>query len=234
VVMPLQLLTGDLSAKHLAVHQPAKLAAAEALWETQAGAPLLIGGIPLDGGERVVLGLHVPKALSFLAHGDFSTEVVGLKDIPPDERPPVLLPHLAFQVMVGCGTLMLALTVWAAFLLWRRRPLETHRRFLRAATLAAPLGLIAVEAGWIVTEVGRQPWIIQGVLRVKDAVTPMPGLQYSLFASIAVYLLLGSVVAVLLFRQVVSTGGDTGLNTGARGSSPSAAARQASEKAPAE
>jgi cytochrome bd ubiquinol oxidase subunit I len=200
VVMPLQLLTGDLSAKHLAVYQPVKLAAAD---------------------------IHVPKLLSFMAHGDLNAKVIGLKDFEPDLRPPVLIPHLAFQVMVGCGMLMLALVAWAAFLLWRRRPLETNRRFLRAALLVAPLGLIAVEAGWIVTEVGRQPWIIQGVLRVKDAVTPMPGLQYSLFASIAVYLLLGSVVAVLLYRQVLST-------EPARRSSPTTVTEKAPERQPAE
>jgi cytochrome d ubiquinol oxidase subunit I len=216
VVMPLQLLSGDLAAKHLAVYQPAKLAAAEALWETQSGAPLLVGGIPLDGGERVVLGVHIPKLLSFMAHGDFSAKVIGLQDFSPDVRPPVLIPHLAFQAMVGCGTLMIAMCAWAAWLLWRKREIETDRRFLWAAVASAPLGLIAVEAGWTVTEVGRQPWIIQGYMRVQDAVTPMPGLQYSLFASIAVYLLLGSVVALLLYRQVAST-------EPARRSSPNAA-----------
>jgi cytochrome d ubiquinol oxidase subunit I len=204
VVMPLQLLSGDQSAKHLAIYQPAKLAAAEALWETTEGAPLLLGGIPLEGGRRVILGVHVPQVLSFMAHGDFKAKVIGLADIAPDVRPPVLIPHLAFQAMVGCGTLLLGLAAWAGFLLWRKRPLETDRYFLRAAVCASPLGLIAVEAGWMVTEVGRQPWIIQGVMRVKDAVTPMPGLQYSLLASIGVYLLLGSVVTVLLFRQVLS------------------------------
>lgn len=203
VVLPLQLLSGDRSAKHLAVYQPAKLAAAEALWETTEGAPLLIGGIPVDGGRRVLLGVHIPKALSFLAHGDFSSQVIGLEDFPSELRPPVLIPHLAFQTMVGCGSLMLGVAAWAGWLLWRRRPLESERWFLRAAVASAPLGLIAVEAGWMVTEVGRQPWIIQGVLRVRDAVTPMPGLQYSLLASIGVYLLLGSVVTVLLSREVV-------------------------------
>jgi len=99
---------------------------------------------------------------------------------------------------------MLAVAAWAGYLLWRKRPLETDRYFLRAAVIASPLGLIAVEAGWMVTEVGRQPWIIQGVMRVKDALTPMPGLQYSLLASVGLYSMLGSVVAVLLFRQVVS------------------------------
>ena len=204
VVTPLQVLSGDLAAKHVAEHQPAKLAAAEALWETQARAPLVIGGLPLDGGRELVLGLHIPGALSWLAHGDVDAEVTGLSDIPPDERPPVLVPHLAFQVMVAAGSAMLALVLWAAWLWWRRHDLTRHRPFLALATWAGPLGLIAVEAGWCVTEVGRQPWIIRGVMRVSEAVTPMPGLAWSLLMSVMVYLFLGSVVLVLLYRHVVS------------------------------
>jgi cytochrome d ubiquinol oxidase subunit I len=204
VVTPLQALTGDFAAKHIAKHQPSKLAAAEALWETQKGAPLLIGGIPLDGGRRVVGGIHVPKLLSFLAHADFDAEVKGLEDIPANERPPVLIPHLAFQIMVGCGSAMLGVAAWGAWLLWKKRVLERDRRFLWAAMLSGPLGMIAVEAGWTVTEVGRQPWIIRGYMLVSEAVTPMPGLWVSLVTSIAVYLFLGAVVAVLLYRHVVS------------------------------
>jgi cytochrome d ubiquinol oxidase subunit I len=204
VVTPLQVLTGDLAAKHIAEHQPSKLAAAEALWETQRGAPFLIGGIPVNGGREVILGLHVPKVLSFMAKGDFDAEVIGLEDIPEGERPPVLIPHLAFQVMVGAGVAMLALVVWAAWLLWKKHELSTHRRFLMLATFSGPLGLLAVEAGWCVTEVGRQPWIIRGVLLVSEAVTPMPGLVWSLLTSLVVYAFLGVVVVVLLYRHVVS------------------------------
>lgn len=204
VVTPLQVLTGDLAAKHIAEHQPSKLAAAEALWETQRGAPLVIGGIPVNGGREVILGLHVPKALSFMAKGDVDAEVIGLADIPEGERPPVLIPHLAFQVMVGAGFAMLALVAWAAWLLWKKRDLTTYPRFLMLATFSGPLGLLAVEAGWCVTEVGRQPWIIRGVLLVSEAVTPMPGLVYSLLTCLVVYAFLGVVVAVLLYRHVVS------------------------------
>ncbi len=204
VVTPLQALTGDFAAKHLAQYQPSKLAAAEALWETQRGAPLLVGGIPLDGGRKVILGLHIPKALSFLAKADFDAEVTGLADIPENERPPVLIPHLAFQVMVGAGFTMLALVAYAAWLLWKKQDLSRHRRFLQLATFAGPLGLIAVEAGWVVTEVGRQPWIIRGVMLVSEAVTPMPGLLWSLLTSLAVYFFLGVVVLVLLYRHVIS------------------------------
>jgi cytochrome bd ubiquinol oxidase subunit I len=204
VTTPLQALTGDFAAKHIAKHQPAKLAAAEALWETQKGAPLLIGGIPLDGGRRVVGGIHVPKLLSFLAFADLDAEVIGLEDIPAHERPPVLIPHLAFQIMVGCGTAMLLVAGWSAWLLWKKRALERDRRFLTVAMLSGPLGMIAVEAGWTVTEVGRQPWIIRGFMLVSEAVTPMPGLWVSLLISIAVYLFLGGVVALLLYRHVIS------------------------------
>ncbi len=204
IATPLQIVSGDFSAKHLATYQPAKLAAAEALWETTRGAPLLVGGIPIDGGRHVILGLHIPKGLSVLAHADPDAEVVGLADIPEDQRPPVLIVHLAFQIMVGCGFAMLGLVGYGLWLRWRKRTLEDHRGFLTAAVCVGPLGLIAVEAGWVVTEVGRQPWIIFGVMRVRDAVTPMPGLHVSFWASVGVYLFLGSVVAVLLYRHVVS------------------------------
>ncbi len=204
VVTPLQVVTGDLAAKHLAQHQPAKLAAAEALWETQRGAPLVIGGIPSQGGRELAFALHIPKALSFMAKGDWDAEVIGLEDIPESERPPVLIPHLAFQVMVGCGFAMLGVALWAMFGKLKKLPLERDPRFLRVATWCGPLGLIAVEAGWVVTEVGRQPWIIRGVMRVSEAVTPMPGLIWSLLASVAVYLFLGCVVLLLLYRHVVS------------------------------
>jgi cytochrome bd ubiquinol oxidase subunit I len=204
VVTPLQGLTGDLAGKHLAEHQPSKLAAVEALWETQRGAPLLIGGIPVNGGRDVILGLHIPKLLSFAAKSDFNAEVTGLEDIPEGERPPVLIPHLAFQVMVGAGSAMLALVAWAGWLLWKKQDVSQHERFLSVATFSGPLGLIAVEAGWCVTEVGRQPWIIRGVMLTSEAVTPMPGLVYSLITSLAVYAFLGIVVVVLLYRHVVS------------------------------
>lgn len=204
IAAPLQVASGDFAAKHLARHQPAKLAAAEALWETQRGASLVIGGLPVDGGRDVAYAVHVPKLLSWLATGDLDGEVRGLEDIAADQRPPVLVTHLAFQVMVGCGMAILALSLWGLWLLWRRRPLHEQRLFLACAAVAGPLGLIAVEAGWVVTEVGRQPWIIHGIMRVSEAVTPMPGLTWTLAASVAIYLFLGGVVALLLYRHVIS------------------------------
>jgi cytochrome d ubiquinol oxidase subunit I len=226
VAAPLQVLTGDLSAKHVAQYQPAKLAAAEALYETTRGASLVVGGWPVNEGRELRYALHLPRLLSVLAKGDPDAEVTGLADIPPDERPPVLVTHLAFQLMVGCGGAMLAFAAWGAVLLARRRRPERSRAFLTAAVLVAPLGLLAVEAGWVVTEVGRQPWIIYGVMRVSEAVTPMPGLIVSFWVSVAIYVFLGGVVTLLMFRHVLSVPPQP-----AEGSSPEAS-RRAGEAAP--
>jgi cytochrome d ubiquinol oxidase subunit I len=204
VSAPLQVLSGDRSAKHLAEHQPAKLAAAEALFETTRGAPLTIGGLP-DADARTVRGaIELPKLLSVMAKGDPDAEVTGLEATPRADWPPIAVVHGAFQVMVGAGFAMLTVALWGGLLVVRRKRLESSRRFLVAATLAAPLGLVAVEAGWVVTEVGRQPWIIFGIMRVRDAVTPMPGLVFSLIAVTAVYAMLGAVVIVLLYRHVLA------------------------------
>lgn len=200
---PLQALSGDFAAKHLADHQPVKLAAAEALFETRAAAPLAIGGIPDVETRSLRYAIHVPYALSILAQGDPHAVVQGLDTVPREEWPLVPWVHVSFQLMVGCGFALVALAAWAAWLSLRKRPLAAERRFLLAATLASPLGLIALEAGWMVTELGRQPWIIRGVMRTADAVTPMPQLWVSLLVSCLIYLLLGTVVAVLLVRYVL-------------------------------
>jgi cytochrome d ubiquinol oxidase subunit I len=203
VSAPLQALTGDFAAKHLADHQPSKLAAAEGLFETERGAALAIGGLPDEEAGTLRYALEIPYLLSVLAQGDPQAEVVGLKAFPRRDWPPVLLVHVSFQVMVGCGVAMLALAAWAAWKLLRRRSLAEDRRFLRACMLAGPLGLIALEAGWMVTELGRQPWIIRGVMRTADAVTPMPNVVVSLVISCVIYLLLGAVVLLLLTRYVL-------------------------------
>ncbi|MEZ5966761.1 MAG: cytochrome ubiquinol oxidase subunit I [Planctomycetota bacterium] len=205
VTTPLQIVSGDFAAKHVAAHQPAKLAAAEGLFTTQARAPLCIGGVPDADARQMRWAFEIPGGLSFLAHGDVDAEVVGLDAIPRADWPPVAVTHVAFQIMVACGTAMLALVVWGAWLRLRRRPLARARGFLRAAVLAAPLGLLAVEAGWTVTEVGRQPWIVHGFLRTADAVTPMPKLALPLAAFTSLYLLLGVVVVTMLRRHVFAT-----------------------------
>jgi cytochrome d ubiquinol oxidase subunit I len=195
-------LSGDHSAKDVARRQPAKLAAMEALYHTERGASLLVGGIPDDATQSVRYGIHIPYALSILAFADPGAEVAGLDRVPRDERPPTLVCHLAFQIMVGVGTLLAGLGALFLLLRWRRPEALEAAWFLRLITLATPLGFLAVEAGWTVTEVGRQPWIIYGILRTRDAVSPMPGLVWSLAASIAIYLGLSALVLAIMRRLV--------------------------------
>lgn len=195
-----QPVVGDLSAKSVAKRQPEKLAAFEAHFKTERSAGLWIGGIPDEEAETVRYGVRVPSALSILAFADPDAEVLGLEAFKKEDRPPVLIPHLAFQVMVGIGTLLLGVSVfWLGARRLRPAWLE-HRRFLWLLIALTPLGFVALEAGWVVTEVGRQPWIIYGIMRTKDAVTPVPG-QVFTFASLALlYLFLGSMSALVLSR----------------------------------
>lgn len=197
----LQPLSGDLSAKDIAVRQPAKLAAAEALFETRTHAPLLIGGIPDEATRTVRHAIEIPGLLSFLAHGSWSAEVTGLDRIPDDEEPPVAIVHYAFQIMVGIGFVLMAA---AAYYLYRRflcKGPVYSRGLLRYLTATTPLGFIAVQAGWTVTEVGRQPWILYGILKTRDSLTPMPGLVYPFLLTTAVYIGLTVVVTWLMIRQ---------------------------------
>jgi len=198
----LQPLAGDVSAKGIAARQPEKLAAMEAHFETSRNVGIWVGGIPDEKNEKVDYGVQIPYGLSFLAHGDPKAEVIGLDRFPKADRPPILVTHLAFQVMVGLGTLLAGGALFY-FVARRLRPtwLE-HRRFYRALVILAPTGFLALEAGWVVTEVGRQPWIIYHVLRTAEAVTPVPGLAAT-FASIAlVYLFLGSFSVLVLARII--------------------------------
>jgi cytochrome d ubiquinol oxidase subunit I len=202
VVALLQPLSGDLSAKHLAEHQPVKLAAAEGHFRSEARAPLRIGGWPDEEARVTRYALEIPGGLSFLSFGDVDKVVRGLGDFPRDEWPPVAATHLAFQVMLGAGTAMAALALLALGLFLRRRQLPVGRRFLWLVALAGPLGVVAMEAGWLVTEWGRQPWVVRGHLRTADAVTPFSPLAPAFVAFTLVYLLLGAVVGVLLWRLV--------------------------------
>jgi len=199
----LQPLSGDISARNVAEHQPAKLAAMEALFETRAGAPLLIGGLPdMDTGETR-WGIAIPAGLSLLIRHDPNAVVTGLDSFPRADWPHVPTVHVAFQIMVGLGSLMALVALWALFKLFRGHDLAADRRFLALTALSAPMGFIAIEAGWTVTEVGRQPWIIYNVMRTSDAVTPMPGLVYTLAGFTALYCFLGVVVAWLLYSQII-------------------------------
>jgi cytochrome d ubiquinol oxidase subunit I len=194
----LQPLSGDFSARRMARYQPAKLAAMEAHYQTSSHVPLLVGGIP-DGNGGVRGALRIPSGLSLLIGRDPATVVPGLNDFPTDERPPVGITHLAFQVMVACGFALAALTLWYV---WRRRKHDVagERQLLRALVIASPLGFLALETGWIVTEVGRQPWIIYGIMRTADGVTPVSAVPTTLFGFALLYLVLGGALAVLLRR----------------------------------
>ena len=195
-------ITGDLAAKDVAKRQPAKLAAMEAHYHTSANAPLIIGGIPDDENQKVDYAIKIPGGLSFLAHGDFDAEVIGLDKIPADERPPVAVVHFAFQMMVGLGTLMMLIGILYFFMRWRKWDYINNKWWLRLLALATPIGFIALEAGWTVTEVGRQPWIIYGVMRTKDALTPLPGIQFSLIVILTVYIILTLTVVWLMSRHI--------------------------------
>ena len=198
----LQPIAGDQSARFVAHYQPVKLAALEGHFRTQRGAPLRIGGWPDEAAGETRWALEIPYGLSLLAFKDPHAEVKGLLDFPRAEWPPVAIVHVAFQVMVGLGTFMALVSAVALWLMWRRRDLARHRWLLRALVLTAPMGFICTEAGWVVTEVGRQPWIIQGVMRTAEAVTPMPGLVVPFLVFTALYVGLGLVVAWLLYQQV--------------------------------
>ena len=199
----LQVVSGDLSAKFLAEWQPVKLAAMEGHFETERGAALVIGGVPDEKAGITRYAIKVPKLLSVLAFGDPDAEVRGLNAFPRDIWPPVAVTHAAFQVMVGLGSLMALASLWVILCWLRKREIALNRPLLTFLALLTPAGFIAVEAGWVVTEVGRQPWIIQGFMRTADAVTPMPGLVIPFTIFTVLYLFLGVIVAWLLWAQIV-------------------------------
>jgi cytochrome bd ubiquinol oxidase subunit I len=187
----------------VAVSQPVKLAAMESHFETTAGAPLIIGGFPDKHTGEVRYAIRIPYGLSLLAFHDPHAVVKGLKDFPRQDWPNVPIVHVAFQIMVALGTYLALVSLWAGWAALRGRDITANRRLLRAIALGAPMGFIAVEAGWTVTEVGRQPWIIYGVLRTADAVTPMPGLIVPFLLFTLLYCFLGVIVAWLLYRQIL-------------------------------
>ncbi len=205
ISIPLQIASGDLAARRVAELQPAKLAAMEAHYHTGTHAPFVIGGIPDSDTQTTRYGIEIPGALSLLVGHRLDTEVPGLDQFPRDEWPNVALVHWSFDLMIACGLAMLALAAWCGWRAWRRRPLADSPRLLRAFVWATPLGFIAIETGWMVTELGRQPWIVYGYMRTADAVTKLPNLAIPFFIIMAVYLLLTVVVIVLLRRQFLDT-----------------------------
>src|SRR6516225_3188258 len=201
-----QPLTGDLAAREVARLQPIKMAAFEGLFKTQRGAPLALGGIPDVKERRLRYGIELPEMLSLMTYHDPHALVRGLDSFPQRDWPGALIAvHLAFQVMVGAGFAMAALALWAGWLLWRRGTIYSSDWFLRAVVATSPLGFIAVEAGWMVTELGRQPWVIYGVMRTADAVIPMPGLVVPFALFTVLYFFLAVTVVYLLSRHVLQS-----------------------------
>jgi cytochrome d ubiquinol oxidase subunit I len=197
----LQPVSGDLSARMVARYQPAKLAALEGQFVTERRAPLRIGGWPdMEAGETRH-AVEIPGALSFLAFRDFDAEVQGLDRVPPQDWPPVPVVHIAFQVMLALGLFMALVSLGVLWRVVRRRPVERSPLLARGIIAAGPMGFLATEAGWTVTEVGRQPWVIQHTLRTSEAVTPMPGLIVPFLLFTGLYLFLAVIVVMLLARQ---------------------------------
>jgi cytochrome d ubiquinol oxidase subunit I len=195
---PAQVIVGDWAGRTVAETQPTKLAALEGLDETTKGAPLTAGGIYYDGSVKG--GIAIPDGLSILAFHNPGATVQGLDAVPADDRPPVGIVRNSFQVMVGIGTLLALLAAFYLAYWWRRRRLPASRWFYRAVVIAGPGALVALIAGWIVTEVGRQPWIVYDVMRTEQAVTGADGIPVGYATIAVVYLALAAVVLVLLRR----------------------------------
>ena len=204
VLVPAQALIGDAHGLNTLAHQPQKLAAMEGLWETRAGASAVIFAVPDAVAETNRFEISVPNLASLYLTHSWDGVVQGLKSFAPADRPPVTPVFFAFRAMVGMWAIMLAMTVTAWWLAWRKR-LFTSRAYLRAATWAIPVGYVAVIAGWITTEVGRQPYVVYGLFRTADAVTPMltgSDVVASLLAYIAVYIIVFGAGIYYLVRLV--------------------------------
>ncbi len=199
----LQPVSGDFSARQVARTQPVKLAALEGQFETERGAPLRLGGLPDAERATTRFALEIPHGLSLLAFHDPDAEVKGLLAFPRDTWPSTRNVHLAFQVMVGLGTVIAALSA-AWFAVGRRRP-EPPGWLLRSVAVLSPAGFVALEAGWLVTEWGRQPFTVRGVLTTADSVTPVRGIGLPLVVFALLYVFLGAVTAMLLRRQISSS-----------------------------
>lgn len=198
LAIPLQIISGDWAAKVVARTQPIKLAAMEGHFHTAKQAAALIGGLPDMERRETRWAIAIPGMLSWLAYGDRDATVVGLVEYPRENWPPVPVVHVAFQIMLAAGFAMFGMAIWAGFWLVRYRRYPDDKLFWWALVVASPLSVIAMEAGWVVTEVGRQPWIAQGLLRTKDAVTHAPGLQLVLCATVGIYavLTIGAIVVL--------------------------------------
>ncbi len=202
VIIPVQLFFGHLTGLYVLHYQPAKFAAIEARWTTQQPASEVLIAIPDPWAERNLLAIQVPKLGSFIASGTWDAKEIGLETFPPEDRPPVVIPFFTFRLMVGMGLIMLAVSWFGNWLRWRGE-LDNTRWFLWVALLSFPTGFVAVLAGWFTAEVGRQAWVVYGLLRTKDAVTPSlvtGDVVFSLLAYIAVYAVIYSFGFYYIFR----------------------------------
>jgi cytochrome d ubiquinol oxidase subunit I len=204
IATPVQVFVGDVAAREVFENEPAKFAMIEALPTTETRVPETLGGFLADGEVRY--GIDVPLVASMLAGFDPDTEIQGLDAIPADERPAdrlVNTVHLAFQVMVGIGTALLGLAAWGGISWWRRRRLPENRLFLLCTAVSGVAAIVALEAGWVVTEVGRQPWTVRGLLRTADAAPPQGNVWLFFAATVVLYaaIAFGTFFVLRLLRQ---------------------------------
>ncbi|TAM62399.1 cytochrome ubiquinol oxidase subunit I [bacterium] len=203
--------TGDRNSADVTVDQPVKLAAMEGLFQSVNGAPLAIIGMPDTRAQRLIDPIFVPSILSYLAYGNTRAEVKGLTAYARELWPPVELTYYAYHVMVGLGTIFLAVAALATLLLWRRR-LFTARWLLWLLLLLMPFPYVANEAGWIVTEVGRQPWIVYGLMRTAQGSSPNVAAGETIFTLIGflgMYFLLGVLFLYLILREIAAGPSET-------------------------
>ena len=196
----MQVIVGDWAGREVAQRQPVKLAAMEGLQRTQNGAPFTLGGFYDESRGEVRFGIEVPRMLSLLAKHDPNARIIGLDSVPPEDRPPVNIVRYGFQTMVGIGTFLALLGVVFVWTWYRKRRLPVSPWFFRAVMVAGPLSFVALIAGWITTEVGRQPWIVYEVMRTEEAVTAAGGLVVGYVVLVAVYISLAVAVVWLLRR----------------------------------
>ena len=205
IATPVQIFVGDIAAREVAKNQPAKFAAFECVEKTGTHQDLQLGGLCIDGEPR--FAIPIPSGDSLLVGFSAGTEITGLEDIPVDERPPAAsMLHLAFQGMVGIGTGLLILSAWFAWAWMRRRELPTSIWFWRGAAISGVAAVVAMELGWIVTEVGRQPWIVDGIMRTSEAVTDANGIWFAFGGAVVLYTGLG--IGTFFVLRSISRGPD--------------------------
>ena len=202
IVAPLQLIAGDMHGLNTLEYQPAKVAAMEGHYETKKGAPLILFGIPDDEAMKINSIIEIPKLGSLILKHDIDAEIKGLKDFPPDEIPPAEIIFWSFRIMVGIGMAMITLGLWSLLLRWKNIFYST-RLFHYVCLVMGPAGFVAVIAGWVTTEVGRQPFTVYGILRTIDSVSPIdaPAVAISLIVFIVTYFFVFGAGTYYIFKQ---------------------------------